>query len=59
MIRKSLTLTENELSWLNQRSNKIGISDSELVRRILDEHIISESKQVFLEEIIKDEKEKK
>jgi len=39
MIRKDFYLTKNQVESLNKEASKIGITFSEILRRILDDHL--------------------
>ena len=39
MIRKSISITKLQEKWLKSEVNKFGISESDIIRRLLDEKI--------------------
>lgn len=41
MIRKHFLLPEKQIEWIKETSDKGGIPMSEVVRRIIDKHILS------------------
>lgn len=43
MIRKSISITENQEKWLKEQVKKIGIPEADIIRRVLD-RTIEESK---------------
>ena len=43
MPKKLISLTDREVSWIKEKSEEYGINESELIRRILDAHIHSDT----------------
>ena len=58
LISATFTITERQLLWLKQRQSDFGLTQSELLRRAIDEYIESEEakdrKQLFTPEQIQD-----
>ena len=50
MKRKNFYLTEHQLEYLDEESKKIGITISELIRRIMDTYIKTHDVDVKLDE---------
>lgn len=42
MIRKSISLTLRHEKWLKEKTTKLGISESDILRRLLDKEIDQE-----------------
>ena len=39
MIQKSISITQIHEKWLKEKSKKLGISESDILRRIIDKEI--------------------
>ncbi len=44
MIRKSISITKNQEQWLKKKVEETELSESDILRRILDEKINNENK---------------
>lgn len=53
MIKTLVSLTERQMSILSTESESLGISKSELLRRIMDKYLDS-GKQAIKDEVLKD-----
>lgn len=45
MLQKSISITEVQEKWLKNKNKKLGISESDIIRRLIDKEIEKESEQ--------------
>ena len=45
MIKKSICITERHEKWLKEETEKLGISESDIIRRTLDEMIKNDNQK--------------
>lgn len=57
MIKTLISLTERQMNILSTESESLGISKSELLRRIMDKYLDS-GKQAIKDEVLKDKAKK-
>lgn len=42
MIRKNIVISKDNRRWLKEKKGKLGISESEIIRRLIDKEIAGE-----------------
>ncbi len=45
MIRKSISLTQIHEKWLKEKTKRLGISESDIIRRLIDKEIEDNDKK--------------
>jgi len=44
MLQKNISITLRQESWLKEKTKKLGISEADIVRRLIDKEIENEDK---------------
>ena len=42
MVRKSISITKNQEKWIKEKADNTGLSESDILRRIIDKEIENE-----------------